>query len=49
MISNTFIFIFGTLIFGFWLVGSFLEFRKMAKNPENYQTGGNLDSTPKKD
>ena len=49
MISNAFIFIFGTLIFGIWLIGSYLEFRKMAKNPEKYRTGGNIDSPSKKD
>ena len=35
--SDTFIFIFGALVFGTWLVGSLIEFRKMAKNPEDYQ------------
>ena len=37
MISNTFIFLFGTIIFGTWLIASYIEFRKMDKNPEKYQ------------
>ncbi len=38
MISNTFIFIFGTVVFGTWLIASFIEFRKMANNPKKYRS-----------
>ena len=34
MISDTLIFIFGFVIFGAWIVGTILEFRKMAKKPK---------------
>lgn len=44
MISNTVIFIFGAMVFGVWLIASFLEFRKMSKNPEDYG-GGSIKNT----
>jgi hypothetical protein len=43
MISNTIIFIFGTLIFAIWIIGSFLEFKKMEEHPEEYQGKRNHD------
>lgn len=42
MISDTLIFIFGFVIFGAWIVGTILEFRKMAKNPKKYQKKGSF-------
>jgi hypothetical protein len=43
MISNAAIFIFGTLIFGVWIVASYLEFRKMENNPEDYRKPGSIN------
>lgn len=37
MITNTFILIFGGLMFGIWIVGSILEFRRMMKKPKKFQ------------
>jgi hypothetical protein len=45
MISNTFLFIFGTIIFGTWIIGTFLEFKKMNDNPKDYEEKRNLNFT----
>lgn len=37
MISDTFIFAFGALMFAIWIVGTALEFRRMRKRPEEYR------------
>ena len=36
MISNTFIFIFGALMFGIWGVASYLELKKINDNPDDF-------------
>jgi hypothetical protein len=48
MISNLVIFIFGVVIFGAWIVGSFLEFKKMDDNPKDYEEKRNIDHVVEK-
>lgn len=36
MISDTLIFIFGAVMFAIWIIGSFIEMRKISKNPKDY-------------
>ena len=43
MISDTIIFIVGTIAFGIWIVASFLEFKKMEKRPEEYKKRGKVN------
>jgi len=37
MISNTFIFIFGTAMFSIWGIASYLEMKKINDNPEDFR------------
>ncbi len=43
MITNNIIFIIGVIVTVIWLVGSFLEFRKMDKNPGRYNKRQNVN------